>query len=65
MIPPRLASLLLGLVSLSPVLGEMPIGFRLSRAATESLLESDGLADAMHQSGLWTLWATHARGRLP
>jgi hypothetical protein len=44
---------------------EMPIGFRLSRAATESLLESDGLADAMHQSGLWTLWATHARGRLP
>lgn len=44
---------------------EMPIGPRLSRPAIESLLESDGLAASMRQSGLWTLWAAHARGRLP
>jgi hypothetical protein len=44
---------------------EMPIGARLSRAATESLLERDGLAVAMRLSGLWTLWTNHARGHLP
>jgi Zn-dependent M28 family amino/carboxypeptidase len=44
---------------------EMPLGPRLSRAETETLLERTGLAASMRQADLWTLWQSQARGRLP
>jgi hypothetical protein len=44
---------------------EKPLGPRLSRAATEALLERTGLAESMRQTGLWTLWQDRVRGRLP
>jgi hypothetical protein len=44
---------------------ETPLGPRLSRADTETLLERTGLASSMRQADLWTLWQDRARGRLP
>jgi len=44
---------------------EMPLGVRLSRADTDALLERTGMAASMRQADLWSLWESHARGRLP
>ena len=43
----------------------VPLGPRLSRAETESLLERTSLAATMRQADLWRLWQDGARGRLP
>ena len=43
----------------------VPLGRRLSRAETETLLERTGLATEMTTLGLWRLWESRERGRLP
>ena len=42
-----------------------PLGPRQSRAEIESLLKTSGLADQMKTAGLWPLWESGQRGRLP
>ncbi len=42
-----------------------PIGPRQSRAETESLLKTTGLEQLMKSTGLWVLWESGERGRLP
>jgi hypothetical protein len=42
-----------------------PLGPRLSRAATEALLVRTGLETQMKSAGLWRLWESAERGRLP
>lgn len=42
-----------------------PIGPRQSRAEIESLLKTTGLDDQMKNAGLWPLWESGKRGRLP
>ena len=41
------------------------IGPRLSRAEIESLLKTLDLEQQMKIKGLWTLWESGQRGRLP
>jgi len=42
-----------------------PLGPRQSRAEIESLLKASGLADQMKVAGIWPLWESGRRGRLP
>ena len=42
-----------------------PIGPRQSRAEIETLLETTGLADKMKAKGIWPLWESGRRGRVP
>jgi hypothetical protein len=42
-----------------------PLGPRQSRAEIESLLKVSGLAEQMKVTGLWALWESGERGRLP
>jgi acetylornithine deacetylase/succinyl-diaminopimelate desuccinylase-like protein len=42
-----------------------PIGPRQTRAEIESLLKASGLAEQMKINGLWPLWESGERGRLP
>ena len=42
-----------------------PIGPRQSRAEIESLLKTTGLDEQMKTAGLWPLWESGERGRLP
>jgi hypothetical protein len=42
-----------------------PLGPRLSRAEVESLLKTTGLDQQMKTAGLWPLWESGQRGRLP
>ena len=42
-----------------------PLGPRQSRAEIESLLKTTGLADQMKTAGLWPIWESGQRGRLP
>ncbi|HEV7966387.1 MAG TPA: M28 family peptidase [Candidatus Acidoferrales bacterium] len=42
-----------------------PIGPRQSRAEIERLLKTTGLEEQMKTSGLWPLWESGERGRLP
>jgi hypothetical protein len=42
-----------------------PLGPRQSRAEIEILLKSSGLDEQMKTSGLWSLWESGERGRLP
>jgi hypothetical protein len=42
-----------------------PIGQRQSRAEIESLLKTTGLADKMKSKGIWSLWESGERGRIP
>jgi acetylornithine deacetylase/succinyl-diaminopimelate desuccinylase-like protein len=42
-----------------------PIGPRQSRAEIESLLNTSGLEQQMKTTGLWPLWESGERGRLP
>ena len=42
-----------------------PIGARQSRAEIEAFLESSGLDKQMKTTGLWQVWESGARGRLP
>jgi hypothetical protein len=42
-----------------------PIGQRQSRAEIESLLKTTGLADKMKANGIWPLWESGRRGRVP
>ena len=42
-----------------------PIGPRQSRAGIESLLKTTGLDEQMKNAGLWPLWESGERGRLP
>jgi Zn-dependent M28 family amino/carboxypeptidase len=42
-----------------------PLGPRKSRAEIETLLKSTGLGEQMKTSGLWPLWESGRRGRLP
>ena len=44
---------------------DAPIGPRQSRSEIESLLRASGLEQQMKTSGLWPLWESGARGRLP
>lgn len=43
----------------------VPIGRRQSRAEIESLLKPKGQDDSMKTSGIWSLWESGERGRLP
>jgi hypothetical protein len=42
-----------------------PIGPRQTRAEIESLLKASGLDEQMKATGLWPLWVSGERGRLP
>jgi carboxypeptidase Q len=42
-----------------------PLGPRQSRAETEALLKTSGLEQQMKTTGLWPLWESGERGRLP
>jgi len=42
-----------------------PLGKRLSRADTETLLQETGLEEQMKRLGLWSSWENGARGRKP
>lgn len=42
-----------------------PIGVRQSRAEIESLLKASGLEQQMKTAGLWPLWESGERGRMP
>src|SRR5260221_12609470 len=42
-----------------------PLGSRQSRVEVESLLKASGLDNQMKITGLWPLWESGARGRLP
>lgn len=42
-----------------------PVGARQSRPEIESLLKSTGLEQQMKSAGLWPLWESGERGRLP
>jgi acetylornithine deacetylase/succinyl-diaminopimelate desuccinylase-like protein len=42
-----------------------PIGPRQTRAEIEALLKASGLAEQMKVTGLWPLWESGERGRLP
>jgi hypothetical protein len=42
-----------------------PLGPRQSRAQIESLLKTSGLEQEMKIAGLWPLWESSERGRLP
>jgi carboxypeptidase Q len=42
-----------------------PLGPRQSRAEIEALLKSSGLVEQMKIAGLWPLWESGQRGRLP
>lgn len=42
-----------------------PLGSRQSRAEIESLLKTSGLEQQMKTTGLWPLWESSERGRLP
>jgi hypothetical protein len=42
-----------------------PIGPRQTRAEIEALLKASGLAEQMKATGLWPLWESGGRGRLP
>ena len=42
-----------------------PLGSRQSRAEIESLLKTSGLEQQMKTGGLWPLWESGERGRLP
>jgi peptidase M28-like protein len=42
-----------------------PVGARLSHAEIESLLKDSGLDAQMKAAGLWSLWVSGERGRLP
>jgi carboxypeptidase Q len=42
-----------------------PLGPRQSRAEIESLLKNSGLEDQMKDAGIWRLWESGQRGRLP
>jgi hypothetical protein len=42
-----------------------PVGRRQSRAEIESLLKTTGLDEQMKNAGLWLLWESGKRGRLP
>jgi Zn-dependent M28 family amino/carboxypeptidase len=42
-----------------------PLGPRQSRAEIESLLKTSGLEQQMKATGLWPLWESRERGRLP
>jgi acetylornithine deacetylase/succinyl-diaminopimelate desuccinylase-like protein len=42
-----------------------PIGPRQTRAEIEALLKASGLAEQMKITGLWPLWESGERGRLP
>ena len=42
-----------------------PLGPRQSRAEIESLLKTTGLDEQMKNAGLWPLWESGERGRMP
>jgi hypothetical protein len=42
-----------------------PVGPRQSRAEINSLLKTTGLDEQMKNAGLWPLWESGKRGRLP
>jgi len=42
-----------------------PLGPRQSRAEIESLLKASGLEQQMKTAGIWTLWESGERGRMP
>ena len=42
-----------------------PLGPRQSRGEIESLLKTSGLEQQMKTAGLWPLWESGERGRMP
>lgn len=54
-----------GVVAFGLAENAAPLGRRLSRAETETLLEQTGLDTQMKTAGLWRLWESGERGRLP